>query len=448
MYIFAEKSQILFLKVMFIEFSVGNFRSFKDIQTISMLAPDTSSDTSPEKRIIPTSTGIHLLKSKAIYGANADGKSNLIKAFISFGRIIGESLKDDKILSKTIQPFALSTETEHEPSFFQMIFLLDDVQYRYGFEATKTRITAEWLLAKKLTGKRSREIPLFTREGAEIIAHEKQFREGRILLRQENDLLTDNALFLRVAASFKSSIISRQIVDYIEQSMYIIPGDESIQLHPLALAMLENPEMTAEMLKMLTIADIDIEQLGYDVLHKSEFPENVISWGIGESGQARFATSSHTKYNASGKAVDTVAFMLSLDESNGTKKMFEMSPILITVLKQQALLVIDELDARWHPRLTRKVIELFNSPENKGAQLLFVTHDTTLLEGELLRHDQVSFVEKDRFGASTLYSLSEFKGVRKDAAIAREYMRGRYGAVPRVGDFTAMLDKKLNGMEA
>ena len=128
------------------------------------------------------------------------------------------------------------------------------------------------------------------------------------------------------------------------------------------------------------------------------------------------------------------------DESEGSKKMFEISPLLSKALNEKRILVMDEFDARFHPLLTKKIVELFNSHANKGSQLIFVTHDTNLLNAKLLRRDQICFVEKDKYGASHVYSLVDFKGIRNDASFEKDYVAGRYGAIPFLGDFSSIIE--------
>ena len=127
---------------------------------------------------------------------------------------------------------------------------------------------------------------------------------------------------------------------------------------------------------------------------------------------------------------------MGINESEGTQKLFELSPYIYDAIREQEVIVVDEFDARFHLLLTRKIVELFNSTENQGAQLIFTTHDTNLLSSNLLRRDQIEFVEKDRFGASHLYSLVEFKGIRKTASFEKDYIQGKYGAIPFLGDFS------------
>jgi len=114
--------------------------------------------------------------------------------------------------------------------------------------------------------------------------------------------------------------------------------------------------------------------------------------------------------------------------------------MILQALNENSPLIIDEFDARFHPLLTKKIVELFNSDSNKGSQLIFATHDTNLLNAKLLRRDQICFVEKDKYGASHFYTLAEFKGVRNDASFEKDYIEGRYGAIPFLGDFNSVID--------
>jgi len=127
-------------------------------------------------------------------------------------------------------------------------------------------------------------------------------------------------------------------------------------------------------------------------------------------------------------------------ESEGTRKLFELSPIIYDAITNERPLVIDEFDARFHPLLTKKILELFNSEANKGSQLIFVTHDTNLLSSSIMRKDQIDFVEKDKYGASHLYSLVQFKGIRNSASFEKDYIQGKYGAIPFLGDFRKLIN--------
>jgi len=150
----------------------------------------------------------------------------------------------------------------------------------------------------------------------------------------------------------------------------------------------------------------------------------------------------HKKFNGKLKELGNVPFELTLHESGGTLKMFGLSHFIIQAMNENRPLIIDEFDASFHPLLSKKLVELFNSDINKGqSQFIFITHDTNLLSPKLLRRDQICFVEKDKYGASHVYTLVDFKGIRNDASFEKDYINGRYGAIPFLGDFDSIFEK-------
>lgn len=174
---------------------------------------------------------------------------------------------------------------------------------------------------------------------------------------------------------------------------------------------------------------------GINELKTIEVPDE----NVGESGnlakKRKIVVAVKDVYDANHKLFSTMPFPFSLFESEGTNKMYEISTFIINALREGRVLVIDEFDARFHPLITQKIVELFNSQGNKNGQLIFVTHDTNLLSADLLRRDQIDFVEKDTYGSSHLYTLVQFKGVRDNDPFEKNYIKGKYGAIPFVGDF-------------
>src|SRR6185312_13691992 len=250
---------------MLIDFSVENFRSIKDLQTLSMSAANISSrfQNIDEDNVFAVSQKISILKSKAIYGANASGKSNLIKALDTFISIVNNSVKDDKSLDR-IWPFALSTETENRPSFFQMSFIMDNVLFRYGFEANRNEIISEWLFGSP--GKK--EVFFFTREKNDIKVNEKQFKEGSkitsLYSQEENDIARKDSLFLTSVKSFNSGL-AKEIVDYIG-NIIVVTGLSDFKMHKNAEEILSDESEKQKIVDFLKIADIgitDINRLEY-----------------------------------------------------------------------------------------------------------------------------------------------------------------------------------------
>lgn len=417
---------------MLIDFSVENYRSIKDMQTFSMSAANITSKYKEidENNIFKHSSKLSLLKSKAIYGANASGKSNLIKALVTFISIVANSVKDEKLLSSSISAFELSTETEKQPSYFQMSFLLNNIYYRYGFEATSSEVKSEWLFGSP--GKK--EVPFFTREGKKIDVNENQFKEGskvsELYSQPENDIARGNSLFITAVKSFGGGV-AKSIVDYLS-SYTIVSGLSDFKTFRDAEKSIDNEEKRSKVADLLKIADI-----GIDAISRVEYQGNK---QVEKNEKKFFTVTHHKKYNKYLKVVGAANFLMKLEESEGSKKMLEVGPLLIDALNEKRVLIMDEFDARFHPLLTQKIVELFNSEANKGSQFVFVTHDTNLLNARILRRDQICFVEKDKYGASHFYSLADFKGVRNDASFEKDYISGKYGAIPFLGDFSSIIE--------
>lgn len=431
------------------EFSFGNFRSFKDINTLNLSAAKIKSKykSIDINNVINDENieNISFLKSKAIYGANASGKSNIIKAFVAFLRIIKNSVKDDKVLNM-IDSFRLSTETENEPSFFQIIFWDKNVKYRYGFELNDKNILSEWLYGKP----GERELCYFIRENKELIELDKtNFSEGEKLKTllfdensEENEIFRNNSLFLSTLSTFGFAKLSKQLIDSIT-STYIISGlgHQGMYLH--ASESLSDNNKKKYILDFLKNGDIGIEDLNAIEISSEDLPKDLdddIKKDFDKTKKRKLLISSRKKYDSDYKFIENENFSFSLHESEGTQKLFELSPFIYQALKEKRTIIIDEFDARFHPLLTKKILELFNSKENEGAQLIITTHDTNLLSSDLLRRDQIEFVEKDKYGASHLYSLVQFKGIRNNSSFEKDYIQGKYGAIPFLGNFNKILN--------
>lgn len=422
------------------EFSFGNFWSFKDIQTLNMTAAKIKSKNPllDTVNIFPVIEDLSLIKAKAIYGANASGKSNVIKALVTFIRIIKDSVKEEKALS-LIDSFQLSSETEDKPTFFQLIFRIGKVRYRYGFEADDKSIKSEWLFSKP----KKREQPLFIRENNEIVEiNNTHFEEGvlyqKLFENSKAPIFTDTSLFLTHLSATGFGKLSKKIVKSIS-SISIISGLGHRGMYGVAGDSLSDSLKKKFILDFLKKADIGIDDLKTVELAIEDLPDNMDEELKQDFKKGKIIVSSRIKFNSKLQVEGRSDFSFGIQESEGTKKMFELSPFIFRSLKEGTPLVIDEFDSRFHPLLTKKIVELYNSSENKNAQLIFTTHDTNLLSSELLRRDQIDFVEKDRFGASHLYTLVEIKGVRNDASFEKDYIQGKYGAIPFLGDFTNLI---------
>lgn len=424
---------------MLIEFSVSNYRSFKDEVTLSMVASSLKARNAElnENNLFDAHRGVKLLTSAAIYGANASGKSNLIGAIhFMAGFVRNSHMSSDPTGGIDVEPFRLSTQTEAESSSFEIIFVTEGKRYRYGFEVTRERVEAEWLyVAPKV-----RESRLFERDEDRINLGDKFKGEGRDLIERTRP----NALFLSVVAQFDGETAQEVLSWFRSLGIATSLSHLNMGMRMFTENMLGDEESAQAIGSLVKRLDLGIDHLEIEKRVSSpelpdEAPEELRTALepflklVGEQEQTTVQTI-HRKVDDEGRPVESELFYLDRHESEGTKKLFSLSGPLIDTLKNGDVLIVDELDARLHPLLTREIVRLFNDPEQNrnNAQLVFVIQDTNLLDNQLLRRDQIWFVEKDRQGASYLYSLAEFK-VRNDATYEKDYIQGRYGAIPFLG---------------
>jgi AAA15 family ATPase/GTPase len=432
---------------MLIEFSVGNFASFKETITLSLVAAKIRSINKrlDSDNIIPIDQELGLLRSAAVYGANASGKSNLVAAASFMSRFVRESFEKPFDAGVPVDRFRLSTDTDDQPSHFEMVFLLDGHQYRYGFDVDAQQVAAEWLyyVPKK------REILLFERTGQEIIPNTSnpQAGEFRAIPKQlvkvnPNQPLRPNALFLSVAAQNQGPM-AQQILTWFGNMRFMSGLNDSGFRH-FTVNMFEKPESRARIIELVRSLDVDIDDIGIQRREGEKVLEEAPEYMRAVLEKLHIAdfvqiTTQHRKMNPSGDVVGYEIFDMGIHESAGTEKLFFMTGPIIDTLTYGRVLWVDEMEARLHPNMTEAIVALFNSPitNPKGAQIIFTTHDTNLLNIKKLRRDQIWFVEKNRQAASQLYSLVEFKIRNDDASLEQDYIRGRYGAVPHIDELSA-----------
>lgn len=425
---------------MLLEFSVGNFLSFKAKTTLSLKAASIKEYV--ETNIIATERH-DFLKGAVIYGANASGKSNFIRAMSTMRRLVLQSFDQSSAGELDILPFLLSSETEKAPSHFEVVFMLDTIRYRYGFEVDNKQVYAEWLFEASKNAER----PLFLREyeGIEVM---KNFPEGKDL----EERTRDNALFLAVADRFNGKT-AKKIMQWFKK--FITISGLSHEGYKIAtFNILENKEKSAALLDFyqkldLGFDNISIQKKLFDPKELStDMPESFVRQLLGDfEGAFRIDVKTvHTKYNEKGKAIGNVELDMRSQESSGTNKLFNISGPVFDVLSDGGVLIVDELDSSLHPLLTLAITKLFNTSVSnpKNAQLIFATHDTNLLYYGNFRRDQIYFVEKDTYGASYMFSLVEYKEegktIRKDRSFEKDYIEGRYGAIPFIGNLSNILE--------
>lgn len=443
---------------MLIEFTVGNYRSFKEKVSLSMVATNISSQppSLDEENVFEANGDLRLLTSAVIYGANASGKSNLVAA-LRFMRSLALSSSRESLITKAIrvEPFLLSTDTVEQPSHFEIVFRVNDVQYRYGFETTTRHIIGEWLYQLGSI----RESRLFEREGQSFNVNQKTFREGRGL----EERTRPNALFLSVVAQFNGTIAT-SIIEWF-RAFTINKGIDDQSDVVSASQKFEKVPYRKDIEQLIQRLDVGIDGFSLErraiweqfdnprILESLKTLMKAISELDPESpsvpSDRQIVKTLHCVFDKDGKPAGRVQFELEQHESAGTNRLFGLSHLLLNSLRRGGVLVIDELDARIHSNLVIELVRLFNSRETNPhhAQLIFATHNTNLLNARLFRRDQVWFVEKTRQGASMLYSLVEYrvdgKIVRNDASFEKDYIAGRYGAIPFVGDLSDLLGEDV-----
>lgn len=444
---------------MLIEFSVANYRSFRDEVTFSMVAsPLKTKDGQADNRNCFTAPGaINLLSSAAIYGANASGKSNFVAAFDFMKRFVRAShYNTERTGGIEVEPFRLDTETESEPSSFEVVFVADGDHYRYGFEATSERVVTEWLHIVPtdpkpgLAENADHEIKLFERDGDEIRLDQRFEEEAGGLEARTRP----NALFLTVVAQFNGEIAQKVLGWFRSIGIATSLGHLDFGMRMLTERMLSDRDTANEIVNLIKKMDLGIEAIRpeKDAPAPDPLPDNAPKElrDAKESYQNHLIREEqvalrtvHRKTGDGGQPVEPALFNLNEHESEGTRKLFAMSGPLVDTLKSGDMLIIDELDVRLHPLLTKEIVGLFGDPERNPncAQLVFTTLDMNLLDHRFLRRDQIWFTEKDRQGASNLYSLVEFK-IDDNAPLKKDYIQGRYGAVPYLGDVRLMVLEK------
>lgn len=422
-----------------IQFSVENFRSIKDRATLSMVAvprlvsKDTTLDTA---NLFEIANDLSLVKTAAIYGANASGKSNLVGAMRLMRQMVMGSSKDTAADQKIgVEPFRLAG-SDKKASTFEVVFHTGKTVIRYGFSVNQNEVLSEWLFQRP----RNRDVKLFVRYGDRFELGRSFAKEGKGLVERTRK----NALFLSVVAQFNGAFAG-SVQKWFSSSFRIISGLDDAGYRQFTIGQCEKSDWKQSILEFVQKMDVGIEDLSVGTTPLGErlppdMPPSMREFLLAEQKEISSVSTLHTKFDKHGNPTGTVTFDIDEHESEGTKKIFALAGPVVDTLTNGWTLVVDELDARLHPLITAALIKMFNSrsANPKNAQLVFTTHDTNLLRTELLRRDQIWFVEKDRFGGSQLYALVEYKP-RNDSPLAKNYIEGRYGAIPFVGDVTSLL---------
>ena len=411
---------------MLIRFSFKNFKSFKNENCLDM---EATSLKEHEYNVAKIDNGEYL-KVSAIYGANASGKTNVLQAFDYMKKRIlvsDDSKKNSPIDEENVYSFMINNDSI---ALEVEILAKNNKIYKYGFEVLKDTIISEWLFEKRV----NKFYSIFERENNNV-----SMKPNKI-----SDLVNidERTLFLNIYSKIdRNNDDFSNVYDWFVNSTYLDLGNPNFERfinNRVSLKILSDENYKKELLKFIKTFDSGIEGIKTtpDSIEAVKSNNGMIDIEVihkGENGELK-----------------ALPFYL---ESNGTRKMFHLFDFFMDALKNGMVLFVDELDAKLHPLLTRYIINLFhNSDTNKGnGQLIYSTHDTVNLNKETFRRDEIWFAEKDKDGISEIYALSDYileddknagKKVRNDATYNKDYLTGRYGAIPVLEEFEINYEKQ------
>jgi uncharacterized protein len=413
---------------MLIMFRVKNFTSFHNEVILDMRA--TSYKEHPT-HIIPF-RDFRLLKTVAIYGANASGKSNLISALYSFKHYMFNHLfeeksensqikdSDEKRGAIAIESFLLSDPVDNCIEF-EIIFEHNSILYQYGFSFEKSKILTEWLyIDNALVFDRKDTLDIeYGGKYKALLKDYKKYREDRLYLSVLDYFATDKVKEL--IDNFKDFFQSKLNIYFEIFFESSIKGTMSTV--GFSNRLVENEDFRKKVAEYIKHIDTGI----IDLIIENEVKTINRS---GEKKEMPVIKTLHSVYNMNGDNVKTRLFDLH-QESTGTLRFFSFIQNVLILLENGGVFIIDELSARLHPLLTKFILDIFQSEiNNKNAQLIFTTHDTSILNKEQLRRDEILFIEKNVKGESALFSLADLKTIRQDATYNKDYFNGKYGAIP------------------
>jgi len=420
---------------MLIEFSVKNFRSLKEKQTLSM---EASSDKSLDYNLIDykdeAEKDYRLLKSSVLYGANASGKSNVMEALVLLKNLVMKSHENQKGDELHQEPYKFDPEFREKPTEFDVVFIEKGIRYNYGLIYDEEKVIEEYLYYYP----KGRKSQIFERKNTDEYKFNKDKKDQEMI----EERTRKNVLYLSSSTQFNYEKTSKAFDWFKETLQGIGPGDHP-ELTEFTLKSLKKDEkFRNKVQKALKTADFGISDVKgqtktvpFDEIE--EMPSEIRPVGE-EDGELKMLDikTIHEMEQVEGS-------LPLFKESEGTRRFFSLLGPIISSLKNGEVLLIDELDTKLHHLLNKFIIELFHDPEenNNNAQLIFTTHNTNLLDQDLFRRDQVWFTERDpKTGATDLYSLVEYSP-RKDKDIEKGYLVGRYGAIPFIGDEKILEDR-------
>lgn len=406
-------------------FKVRNYTSFKEESILDMRA---TSYVQHPSHVIHVDDRLSLLKTTALYGANASGKSNLISAMFFFEQYIfsqfinkngNEDFETEEAgIKMKLEPFSLS-DSVNEASEFDIIFLHHGKQIQYGFECTSKEVLNEWLFIndKKAFERNGTELSFGSKYQKMLGAYKKLPAERLYIAVLEYFL--DEEAKEEVLGDF-ISFFSKEYNVYSE-ILFESTVKGLARMIGLSRKLVRNQSYRKKVEQYLRLIDVGIKRL--DVQTETIFDERT-----GKKKREKVVRTVHDIYDKDGNPVGEKLFSLR-QESTGTLRFLAYIQNIIEMISNGGVFIVDEMSARLHPLLTKLIVDIFCSEQNEKAQLIFTTHDISMLNKDQFRRDEVVFVDKNERGESSLYALSDLK-VREDATFSKDYLQGKYGAIP------------------
>lgn len=443
---------------MLIRFVVSNFMSFKDETEFNMLPSKGNGSRQLKDHIKKTKSGVDVLKTAAIYGANASGKSNLLKA-IEYLRDLVIYNNKSRLIPQS-KRFRLDDNYKSKSSTFRIEFYYNEKHFDYAVEIKRGKILNEWLYLINSVKKENSENLIFKRNNDKIVF-------GKIQLHKKNNLdyikefvkneITNNTLVLSLLGNrVEGTDLFDNVFDFFEWMKIVVPESKSFDFMQ---SLSTNQESRDFVEKILSNSNTGIEKIVVDEIEIDNFFSyedtdeknrlideleshieikkiNYIPFLIGDNlhilkkiKKKYFVTVLKTKHFISNNLFDFN------EESDGTNRLFELIPAFEELItSKNSIYLIDEIERSMHPILAKKLLKFYSDNSKNNSQLIFTTHESHLLDDELLRRDEIWFTEKKSDGSTELYPLSNFNP-RGDKVLERGYLQGRYGGIPFLGDF-------------
>ena len=420
---------------MLVEFTVKNYRSVKEEQVFSMVKAKGDELESSNSFLPIAPASVSLLRSAAIYGANAAGKSNVIRAMMEMESIVrnsaSSSQEGDEI---SVTPFLFDESSPSEPTEFEMVFISEGVKYQFGFCATKTHIVEEWLIAYP----KGRAQRWYSR-GYHKDKESSEYKFSDFLLGQKSvwqHATRSNALFLSTAVQLNSEQL-KPVFNWFKETLR--PANVGGWGPSFTASLCEKDDTKSKILEFLHAADFNIHDIK---IEKEKFDPELLADDLPEFVREKIIKEMKDKELIDIKTIHKSegGDLIPLDfdeESDGTQKFFSFAGPWIDTLKNGYVLVIDELHDNLHPKMVKYLVSLFhnNKTNPNNAQLIFTTHETSILSQEVFRRDQIWFCEKNKEQATSLYPLTDFSPRKERENIELRYLSGRYGALPFIKPF-------------